>query len=51
MGLSRQQKLRVLQESYNEWVRRYPNESDDQADSHLFEIQQEALKRAESESN
>jgi len=51
VSLSREQKLKVLQESYNEWVKRYPNETDDQEDSHLFEIQQEALKKAESELN
>lgn len=47
MGLNREQRLKVLQDSYNEWVERYPNETDDQEDSHLFEIQQEALKKAE----
>ena len=49
MALTRQQKLKVLQDSYNEWVNRYPNETDDQADSHLYEIQEEALKKAEAE--
>ncbi len=49
MGLSREQKLKVLQDSYREWVNRYPHESDDQEDSHLYEIQQEAIAKAEAE--
>ena len=47
MGLNREQKLKVLQDSYKEWTERFPNETDDQEDSHLYEIQQEALRKAE----
>ena len=49
MGLTREQKLKVLQDSYKEWVTLYPNESDDQVDSHLYDIQQKAVAKAESE--
>ena len=49
VGLTREQKLKVLQDSYKEWVTLYPNESDDQEDSHLYDIQQKAMAKAESE--
>lgn len=49
MTISRSQKLLILQETYKQWTEKYPHESDDDADSHLYEMQQEALKRAETE--
>jgi hypothetical protein len=49
VGLTRKQKLKVLQDSYKEWVTLYPNESDDQEDSHLYDFQQKAMAKAESE--
>lgn len=50
MSLSRGDRLRVLQEAYQEWTTMYPNENDDDADSHLDEIQKAALARAEGKS-
>jgi hypothetical protein len=49
MTIPRSQKLAILQEVYKQWTEKYPDESDDDADSHLYEMQQEAFKRAETE--
>ena len=49
MTISRSQKLLILQEVYKQWTEKYPHESDDDADSHLYDMQQEALTRAETE--
>ena len=37
--MNRDQKLKLLQRAYSEWIRRFPEENDDDIGSHLLEIQ------------
>jgi hypothetical protein len=37
--MNRETKLKLLQKAYDEWIRLYPNENDDDPGCHLPEIQ------------
>lgn len=44
--LTRNEKLKVLQDSFSLWEKLYPQEKDDEPGNHLFEIQEKALAEA-----
>lgn len=51
MSLTRLERLNALQKGYSRWLLEYPNEKDDDADSHLSELQEEELNKISSRNN
>jgi hypothetical protein len=45
MELRRDEKLKALQIGYQKWVEKYPQENEDDADSHLMEMQENEIQR------